>query len=138
LARRRFGATFAAGQRWQTIQERMIIVTNQAISFSYSTLMIFLPRQEPFICEHCRTSVVPLKHGTYRNHCPTCLWSKHVDSEGPGDRSSTCGGMMAPVSLDFRSKKGWILIHECEKCGKRVPNKAAPDDDLTCFSKEER
>ncbi|MEK7218066.1 MAG: RNHCP domain-containing protein, partial [Patescibacteria group bacterium] len=43
--------------------------------------MIFLPRQEPFTCEHCGTGVAPLPHGTSRNHCPRCLWSKHVDDQ---------------------------------------------------------
>jgi len=93
----------------------------------------FIPRQEPFVCEHCGKAVEPLEHGSYRNHCPACLHSKHVDLEGPGDRASACGGLMRPVGIDSRSGKGFIVLHECVRCGKRIANKAAPDDDLTAF-----
>lgn len=93
--------------------------------------MIFIPRQEPFACGHCGQQVEPLPQGSYRNHCPHCLWSKHVDADGPGDRASVCQGLMRPEALDQRSGKGWIILHVCESCGKRIPNKAAPDDDLT-------
>lgn len=93
--------------------------------------MIFIARQEPFVCEHCGASVEPLEHGSYRNHCPKCLRSKHVDAEGPGDRASTCGALMDPVGLDHDGKKGWMIRHLCRRCSKEIPNKAAPDDDLT-------
>jgi hypothetical protein len=95
--------------------------------------MPFIPRQEPFTCEHCGKQVEPIAHGSYRNHCPYCLYSKHVDSEGPGDRASTCGGLMKPVALDQRSGKGFMIIHECIRCGKQIPNRAAADDDLGSF-----
>jgi hypothetical protein len=99
--------------------------------------LVFLPRQEPFICEQCGANVELLQKGSYRNHCPHCLWSKHVDLEGPGDRQSTCGGLMRPVHLDQRSGKGWIIVHECTLCKKRIPNIAAPDDDLQRFAEEQ-
>lgn len=89
----------------------------------------FIPRQEPFTCSHCGASVKPLTTGSYRNHCPRCLWSKHVDEHGPGDRASTCGGMMKPVGIDHRSAKGWMIVHRCESCGKTITNKVAEDDD---------
>ena len=92
--------------------------------------MVFLARQEPFICEHCGTSVTPLPK-SYRNHCPRCLWSKHVDAAGPGDRASACTALMQPLSFDYDGKKGWMILHVCTKCGKRILNKAAPDDDIT-------
>jgi DNA-directed RNA polymerase subunit RPC12/RpoP len=95
--------------------------------------MPFIPREEPFTCEHCGRPVEPLGRGTYRNHCPFCLWSKHVDDQGPGDRASTCGGLMEPIGLDQDGKKGWMILHRCVHCGKEIPNKAAPDDDLTAF-----
>jgi len=91
--------------------------------------MIFIARQEPFTCEHCSKEVKPLEDGSYRNHCPHCLYSKHVDEEGPGDRASACGGLMKPDSIDHNSKKGWMIIPVCVKCGKRMPNKLAPDDE---------
>lgn len=94
----------------------------------------FIARQEPFTCESCGKDVSPLPHGSYRNHCPFCLCSKHVDAAGPGDRASTCGGIMKPASLDYDGKKGWSIIHVCTKCRKTIPNKAAPDDDLSVLN----
>lgn len=86
-----------------------------------------------FTCEHCGTVVVPVTNGSYRNHCPTCLWSKHVDVV-PGDRSASCGGPMVPVGLDTRPGKGWVVVHRCRRCGTTRPNRLAVDtaqpDDL--------
>jgi len=93
--------------------------------------MPFIARQEPFTCEHCGNAVEPLEHGSYRNHCPVCLWSKHVDHEGPGDRASLCLGLMAPIGLTHGGKKGWSIVHQCAICQKTIPNRAAPDDDIT-------
>lgn len=92
--------------------------------------MTFIARQEHFICIHCGSDVAPLEHGSYRNHCPACLYSMHVDKDGPGDRASTCLGPMRPDHLDQDGKKGWIIIHICMKCGKTIPNKAAEDDQI--------
>ncbi|MBT7008924.1 RNHCP domain-containing protein [Candidatus Peregrinibacteria bacterium] len=91
--------------------------------------MIFLARQEPFTCEHCSFNVPVLDNGSYRNHCPKCLWSKHVDKNGPGDRESECKGMMKPVGMEYRKKKGWMILQTCEICGKENCNLTAPDDD---------
>ncbi len=97
--------------------------------------MPFIARQEPFTCEHCKRGVLPLSSGSYRNHCPFCLWSKHVDDEGPGDRASLCQGLMEPVGIDQDSSKGWIIIHRCVLCGKEGKNKAAPDDNFEEISR---
>lgn len=94
----------------------------------------FIAREEHFTCDRCGIDVEPLGKGSYRNHCPSCLWSKHVDAQGPGDRASLCGGLEQPMGVDFRSKKGWMIIHVCTKCGKRIANKAAPDDDQAILS----
>ncbi len=94
----------------------------------------FIAREEPFVCGRCGKNVHPLGKGSYRNHCPFCLWSKHVDDEGPGDRASACNGLEQPMGVDFRSKKGWIILHVCTKCGKTIRNKAAPDDDQEILS----
>lgn len=77
-----------------------------------------------FLCANCGRKVVPLTNGNYRNHCPFCLYSLHVDLR-PGDRASDCGGRMKPVGLVYNSRKGWQLVHRCEKCGAVTRNKIA-------------
>jgi len=86
----------------------------------------FTKNDESFICAHCGKSVSPLGY-TSRNHCPFCLWSMHADIN-PGDRASDCGGRMYPVAVAPHSKKGFILTHKCERCGKVSNNKSANDD----------
>jgi RNHCP domain-containing protein len=72
--------------------------------------------------------VPPLTNGSYRNHCPRCLYSRHVD-EVPGDRASGCGGLMRPVALRVGTAKGMQLVHRCERCGARRVNRVARDTD---------
>ena len=79
-----------------------------------------------FSCEHCGCQVHPLTNGSYRNHCPDCLHSKHVDVE-PGDRQSGCGGLMEPIGVIWKPGKEWQIIHRCLRCGHTQPNKAARD-----------
>lgn len=87
----------------------------------------FIKNNESFVCENCGEHVTPLKNGSCRNHCPFCFYSKHVD-DIPGDRESTCGGLMEPVAYSQNSKKGYIITHRCIKCGKEINNKLAFDD----------
>jgi len=85
----------------------------------------FTKRKEDFICANCGTHVVG---NGYTNHCPKCLWSKHVDNN-PGDRASTCGGMMKPIAVQ-PEKDGFIITHKCEKCGKTIRQHSAENDDI--------
>ena len=80
-----------------------------------------------FICAHCGADVPPLANGSYRNHCPHCLYSLHVDVN-PGDRASECQGVLEPVGVEYSGKKGWIILHRCQSCGATRRNKAALDD----------
>ncbi|MFZ1989686.1 MAG: RNHCP domain-containing protein [Alphaproteobacteria bacterium] len=77
-----------------------------------------------FICISCGAQVQPLSNGSYRNHCPVCLSSVHVDIL-PGDRASKCGGLMRAAGLAYKSGKGWQIVHRCERCGVRRANKVA-------------
>lgn len=80
---------------------------------------------EDFTCENCGTEV----HGNgYTNHCPNCLFSKHVDIN-PGDRSAECGGLMEPVGLEIKNGE-YIIIHRCKKCGFMRKNKTSLDDNF--------
>jgi hypothetical protein len=93
-----------------------------------------------FYCSHCG-KWVPISElmGTHhRNHCPFCLWSKHVDLKKEGDRKSNCQGEMKPIGLTFKKqrpdkygkeKKGELMIiHYCQNCGKISINRIAADD----------
>ena len=81
-----------------------------------------------FVRQNCGKYIMALTNGSYRNHCPYCLYSKHVDHK-PGDRKNTCHGLMAPVGLRYKSKKGWQILHKCEVCGQHSANKVAADTD---------
>lgn len=67
--------------------------------------------------------VLPLTNGSFRNHCPFCLCSLHVDI-APGDRLSSCHGCMDAVALT-KSKKGVQLVHHCRRCGVEQKNLVA-------------
>lgn len=82
---------------------------------------------EGFNCSHCGKQVLALANGSYRNHCPYCLYSLHVDIN-PGDRASDCQGSLKPIAVEHSGKKGWVIIHRCERCGEIRRNKAALDD----------
>ena len=86
--------------------------------------MAFQRTVEDFICEHCGASV---KGDGFTNHCPKCLWSKHVDIE-PGDRAASCGGLMEPVALEG-SSPDYSIVHMFGTCGHRKRNKTAAGDD---------
>ncbi|MEK7098661.1 MAG: RNHCP domain-containing protein [Patescibacteria group bacterium] len=72
----------------------------------------FQRRIEDFTCEQCSAQV---KGNGYTNHCPKCLWSKHVDIH-PGDRAATCGGMMEPVSVEGSTGSPYRIRHRCIMC----------------------
>jgi Zn finger protein HypA/HybF involved in hydrogenase expression len=80
---------------------------------------------EDFKCENCGNEVIG---NGYTNHCPKCLYSKHVDIN-PGDRASSCSGLMEPISIE--KKKGEErIIHKCKKCGFEKANKIQKDDNF--------
>lgn len=81
-----------------------------------------------FRCVHCRADISTSAPGTlHRNHCPLCLWSRHVDDE-PGDRAADCGASMEPIAVTVRGDGEWVLIHRCNGCGVLHANRIAGDD----------
>lgn len=88
----------------------------------------FTEIDEEFICENCGKKVLKLGYSC-RDHCPYCLHSKHVDIN-PGDRAENCHGDLEPVSLEIDSKKGYVIIYKCKKCGMIKKNKYAKDDNM--------
>ncbi|MCL1858118.1 MAG: RNHCP domain-containing protein [Oscillospiraceae bacterium] len=95
----------------------------------------FIKNDSGFICVNCGKSVGTLKY-TSRNHCPYCLFSLHVDIN-PGDRDNTCKGKLEPVLTEPSPdiKKGYIIIFKCKKCGEKVRNRAANDDNTALLIK---
>jgi len=72
----------------------------------------FIKVVEDFICEHCGQKV---KGDGYTDHCPKCLWGKHVDREIPGDRASECKGMLEPVGAEYKGDK-FKIHYKCVEC----------------------
>ena len=87
------------------------------------------PRHDPgFTCIHCRQTVSLSAFGTqHRNHCPFCLWSRHVDEE-IGDRRCPCRSPMEPIALEVRRDGEWAIVHRCAGCGILRTNRIAGDD----------
>lgn len=83
---------------------------------------------EDFVCENCGQQVVGKG---FTNHCPFCLWSKHVDIN-PGDRAEGCGGLMEPRGIELKRGR-YILIHQCLKCGRLWRNEASVGDQISEF-----
>ena len=83
---------------------------------------------EGFICEHCKKEVSPLGY-TSRDHCPHCLYSKHVDIN-PGDRENPCKGLLKPIEIE-KFKDTYKIVYKCEKCKKEHKNIIAKDDDMS-------
>ena len=82
---------------------------------------------ENFICEHCGKEVTKAEY-TARDHCPYCLYSKHVDIN-PGDRQNTCRGLLKPIGVE-KFKDTYKIIYKCESCGQEHKNIVANDDDM--------
>ena len=81
-----------------------------------------------FRCLNCKRFVSIDAPGTrHRNHCPSCLWSRHVDTR-PGDRASDCHGKMEPVAVWVKDKSEWALVHRCKHCETLTSNRIAGDD----------
>ena len=82
---------------------------------------------EGFICENCGQTVSPLGY-TSRDHCPYCLYSKHVDIN-PGDRQNECKGLLKPIEIE-KYKDTYKIVYRCEKCKQLHKNIIARDDDM--------
>lgn len=93
-----------------------------------------------FTCVHCHNyvSAGQMLAGVHnRNHCPYCLWSRHLDLFKAGDRMAACKAPMQPVGLTIkRSYKKYasatggeiMLVHWCSGCEKISINRIAADD----------
>jgi hypothetical protein len=97
--------------------------------------------EDGFACRHCGvfvSSAAGLAGVLNRNHCPYCLWSRHLDLYQPGDRLCACKSSMRPVGLSHKkTQKKYasprlgelMLVHVCTGCGGLSINRLAADDD---------
>jgi hypothetical protein len=86
---------------------------------------------ESFKCGHCKAFIGPtVSGGRHRNHCPLCLYSRHVDDRQPGDRASVCRSLMAPIGTFNRPKGEQAVLHRCLGCSVERYNRVAADDNL--------
>ena len=94
-----------------------------------------------FRCVNCGTlvsSMQMLSGVNNRNHCPYCLWSRHLDLYSSGDRLSACKAGMKPVGLTMKKSRNkyqlsprgeLMLVHICTDCESISINRIAADDD---------
>lgn len=82
---------------------------------------------EVFTCENCGKNVDKLNY-TARDHCPYCLYSKHVDIN-PGDRMNECKGLLEPIGIE-KFKNTYKVIYKCKKCNQMHKNIIANDDNM--------
>src|SRR6187549_2977857 len=95
-----------------------------------------------FKCGNCGalvSSMNMLSGVQNRNHCPYCLWSRHLDLYSAGDRLSACKAGMKPVGLTMKKSRNkyqlsprgeLMLVHACTDCESISINRIAADDDL--------
>ncbi len=95
--------------------------------------LTFQKRIENFTCEHCGARV---SGSGFTNHCPVCLWGKHVDIY-PGDRANECQGLMEPEQVTI-GRDGYVIHHRCIKCGFVGTNKSAEGDEVGAFLDKQR
>lgn len=104
------------------------LMDGQADEPSKDEVLGEMPQGAGFPCGHCGLWVSYDAPGTtQRNHCPSCLWSRHLD-DLPGDRASGCNGAMEPVAVWVRKGGEWAIIHRCSACGTFHANRVAGDD----------
>ena len=88
-------------------------------------MKLFQRKKEDFICENCGEKIVG---NGYTDHCPYCLWGKHVDIN-PGDRLADCKGAMQPIGVEVKQDR-YVIFYKCIKCGHFFRVKAADNDDV--------
>ena len=93
-----------------------------------------------FKCQHCGCYVSTARFLAgvgNRNHCPYCLWSRHLDFFEAGDRLAACKAPMRPVGLTMKNSRNkyartasgeLMLVHLCTDCDRISINRIAADD----------
>ncbi|WP_020667263.1 RNHCP domain-containing protein [Amycolatopsis nigrescens] len=86
-------------------------------------------RTEIFDCIRCGLAVT--RHapgGDLRNHCPSCLHSRHTIDRTSDFRPTECLARMTPISIAVLRTGDWRIIHRCTRCDELTSNPIAGDD----------
>ncbi|CAL9644755.1 RNHCP domain-containing protein [Streptomyces albus] len=83
---------------------------------------------DTFTCVWCGLTVSTLAaDGRRRNHCPSCLHSRHVLDQAEGGPSE-CRSRMTPISIAVLRNGDWMVIHRCVRCDTLTSNPVCTDD----------
>ncbi|MEU8896185.1 RNHCP domain-containing protein [Nocardia sp. NPDC048505] len=82
---------------------------------------------ETFTCLWCGSIVSAYAGEVRRNHCPSCLRSRHVLDHVDGG-ASECGARMSPLSIAVPRDGDWLLIHRCVRCDELTASPICADD----------
>ncbi|WP_053912991.1 RNHCP domain-containing protein [Streptomyces sp. SCSIO 75703] len=86
------------------------------------------PRAATFACAWCGLAVSSVADdGVPRNHCPSCLHSRHVLDHVEGGPSD-CEGRMPPLSIAVPRTGDWRVIHRCVRCDELTSSPVHADD----------
>lgn len=115
---------------WETLSGKRLIRICLGRSEDAQRAANPIARDEAFTCVHCGADVPP--GGRHpRDHCPFCLHALHVDGDVPGDRASTCQGLLVPRALERRADH-LSIVYVCAGCGvvrrNRVLDDVTPPD----------
>ncbi|MEU8976311.1 RNHCP domain-containing protein [Streptomyces monashensis] len=81
-----------------------------------------------FACARCGLTVSAYAaDGAARNHCPSCLHSRHVLDHVEGGPSD-CEGRMSPIAIAVLRTGDWTVIHRCVRCDELTSNPVCADD----------
>ncbi|MFE4659353.1 RNHCP domain-containing protein [Streptomyces hydrogenans] len=81
-----------------------------------------------FACAWCGLTVSAYAaDGAPRNHCPSCLHSRHVLDHVEGGPSE-CEGRMSPIAIAVLRTGDWRVIHRCVRCDELTSNPVCTDD----------
>lgn len=85
-------------------------------------------RTKTFDCVRCGLTVSELgPHDRTRNHCPSCLHSRHIQDHIEGGPSD-CRSRMTPISIAVLRNGDWMVIHRCTRCDELTSSPICPDD----------
>ncbi|WP_084469298.1 RNHCP domain-containing protein [Nocardiopsis trehalosi] len=85
-------------------------------------------RAATFTCVRCGLTLnEAAPDGARRDHCPSCLHSRHLTDHVDGGPSD-CGGRMVPISVAVPRGGDWRVIHRCVRCDELTSTPIRGDD----------